>query len=502
LDVTLTEGAALVRPSTLQPSGGWAALAAGTQSTEVLRRGVSVRSPQLVSDSVTILGIDPAGVHGLRSWRADFGPSPATLASAITAPPPPTLGTPIPEHAERLVLHGGGDLRTTEVRAIVARRDGTWHQVKMVYDAAAPDQLVAELDPTDGGGRLIGFRMGQPGTDSAKIEHHLGEGFTSAAYFTATVNFDRVEADDGSGTPAALAVDWSALTSDGAVVTRTANGVSVDLRLQGSAALVLPRTPEQLGRLAAIVDPATAAAAQNGSLVIDVPGPTRLTLRVAAVAHRFPGAPDRFIIVDRAQLRLAFDLIDPGFGTATEVWLSVPSGNERQLAAALDRAPYDQLVVARRSVIENELNGSPLSRFTLGLFAIAGLIAGLLAIAAIHLATGADAAEQAPLHRALAAEGVPPRALSRMVRTAAGAIVVSAVLIGVLGALVLLRTVTRVVSVTATSSVPIPPLVASVPAGNLVLAIVALLLPCLVAAALAARAARRAAHGDLLREFG
>ncbi len=504
LDVTLTEGAALVRPSTLQPGGGWAALAGGTQSTEVLRRGVSVRSPQLISDSVTILGIDPAGVRGLRSWRADFGPSPATLASAITAPPPPTLGAPIPDHAMRLVLHGGGDLRTTEVRAIVARRDGTWHQVTTVYDASAPDQLVAVLDPTDGGGRLIGFRMGQRGTDSAKIEHHLAEGFTSAAYFTATVAFDRVEADDGSGTSAALDVDWTALTSDGAVVTQTADGVSVALRLQGSAALVLPRTPEQLGRLAAIVDPATAAAAaaQNGSLVVDVPGPTRLTLRVAAVARRFPGAPERFIIVDRAQLRLAFDLIDPGFGTATEVWLSVPSGNERQLASALGRAPYDHIEVARRSLIENELNGSPLSRFTLGLFAVAGLIAGLLAIAAIHLATAADAAEQAPLHRALAAEGVPPRALTRMVRTAAGAIVVSAVLIGVLGALVLLRTVTRVVSVTATSSVPIPPLVASVPAGSLVFAIAALLLPCLVAASLAARAAQRAAHGDLLREFG
>jgi hypothetical protein len=208
------------------------------------------------------------------------------------------------------------------------------------------------------------------------------------------------------------------------------------------------------------------------------------------------------MIVDRAQLRLAFDLLDPGFGTATEVWLSVPAAHEAQLAAALGEAPYDQLVMVRRTVVEDALASNPLSRFTLGLFAVAGLIAGLLAIAAIHLATSADAAEQMPLHRALAAEGVPPGALSRMARTASSATAVSAIAVGVLGALVLLRTVTRVIAVTATSSVPNPPLRASIPAAALLVAIVAILVPCLASAALAARAARRAAQGDLLREFG
>ena len=502
-DLTLSEGAALVRPSALEPAGGWAALADGTTATNVLRRGVTVHSRQLTNDTVTVLGLDPSALNALRVWRRDYGPAPAALATAITpAAPPPELGTALPEGVRTLVLHGGGDLRITDVTLVLQRRDGSWHEANAIYDSKAPDQLAARVDPDDGGGRLIGFRMGQPGTDSAKIEHHLGEGNTSAEFFTATVSLDRIEALDAGGVPTDVPIDWKTLRSDGATVTQRPQGLSVALQLQGSTALVLPSTAVALNGMEAIVDPTTAAAAENGNVVIDVPGPTRLTLHIAAVANRFPGAPNRFIVVDRRLLVRAFDLLDPGYGTATEVWLAVPPANEARLAAAIHQAPFDQLVTARRRAIENSLRNNPLSRFTLALFAVAGLVAGLLAIAATHLATQSDAAEQAPLHRALAAEGVPPRSLSRMVRIASSAIAIVAILIGVLGALLLLRTVTRVIAVTATSSVPDPPLLPSVPALQLVIAILAITVPCLLASALAARAARRAAQGDLLREFG
>ena len=503
LDVTLTEGAALVRPSALQPSGGWASIAAGTTATEVLSRGVTVHSRQLTNDTVTVLGLEPSALHDLRVWRRDYGPPPSELAAKITpAAPPPDLGTPLPESVRKVVLHGSGDLRITDITLVLQRRDGTWHEANAIYDAQAPDQLEARVDPDDGGGRLIGFRMGQPGTDSAKIEHHLGEGNSSAAFFTATVSFDKVDAIGAGGATTDIGIDWAGLKSDGATVTHQPGGLKVDLKLQGSTALVLPSSAVALNGMEAIVDPTTAAAAENGNVVIDVPGPMRMTMRVAAVATQFPGAPDRFIIVDRGQLKRAFDLLNPGFGTATEVWLAVPKDHEAQLSSALRQAPYDQLVMSRRSSIEATLHTNPLSRFTLGLFAVAGLVAALLAIAATHLATQSDAAEQAPLHRALAAEGVPPRSLSRMVRIASSAIAVAAILIGVIGALVLLRTVTGVIAVTATSTVPEPPLLPSVPALQVLIAIVGIAVPCLLAAALAARAARRAAHGDLLREFG
>jgi len=310
------------------------------------------------------------------------------------------------------------------------------------------------------------------------------------------------KSSDDAATP--IDLDWAVLASDGAVVRHDGTGVTVDLRLQGTSALLLPPTPAAVKAIPAIVDPSTAAAAAatGGRVGIDIPGGGSTDLVVAAVARRFPGAPARFAITDRGLTELAFDLLDPGYGSADEVWLSMSRGDERTVTQALARPPLNDLAVARRSVIEDRLTSDPLARFTLGLFGVAALIAAALAVAAIYLSTADDAADQAPLHRALAAEGVPPRALSGMVRTASIAVAVAAILVGTIGALLLLRVVTRVIAVTATSSVPVPPLLGDFDARDLVLAVVVLVVPCATAAALAARAARRAARGDLLREFG
>ena len=500
LDLTLTSGPALVRPTAIEPDGGWAALAPGTRSTEVLRRGVSVRNQLVSNDTVTVVGILPSSINDLSGWRNDFGPLQRSLANAIT---PPTelqpVGAPIPLGTTSLVVRGSGDLSLIDIAVVVARADGSWHNVAATFTSGAPDRVTAIIEPTDAGGSVIGFSIGQSGVASDRVQHHDGEGSTSAPEFTAALHVDGVVAE-----PAGIAVPVSlaGLTSDGAMITANGAGLDVALRLRGTTALLLPPAPAQLSQIAAIVDPTTAASADNGVLTIDVPGQSRMTLHVTAVATLFPGAPARFAIVDRDEIGRAFDLLDPGFGTPNEVWLSVPHGGEAQLAAALHEAPYDQLVVNRRSIIERELRNNPLARFTLGLFAVAGLIAGLLAVAALHLATAADASEQAPLHRALAAEGAAPRALSRMVRTSGTAIAIGAIGVGTVGSLLLLRLVARVIAVTATSTVPVPPLRVSVSAPDLLTAIVAITVPCLLAVSVAARAARQAAQGDLLREFG
>lgn len=500
LDLTLTSGAALVRPTAIEPASGWAALAAGTRSTEVLRRGVSVRNRLVANDTVTVVGIDPTSIADLRGWRSDFGLSQPTVAAAIT--PTATLtpiGAAIPRDTTQLVVHGSGDIALTDIAIVVSRADGSWHSVATKYVSTAPDRVTADLEPTDAGGAVIGFSIGQSGVASDRVQHHDGEGATSAPEFTASLHIDGIEARPSN---TAVALDLGGLTSDGATLADTGSGLDLTLTLRGTTALVLPPTPAQLARIAAVVDPTTAASADNGLVTIDVPGQSRMTLRVAAIVNRFPGAPARFAIVDRDDIGRAFDLLDPGYGTPNEVWLSVPRANEAQLATALRTAPYDQLVVSRRTSIERALRDNPLARFTLGLFAVAGLIAGLLAVAALYLATAADAAEQAPLHRALAAEGVAPRALSRMVRTSGAAIAIGAVAVGTVGSLLLLRVVARVIAVTATSTVPVPPLLVSVTASDLLVGVAAITVPCLVAAAVAARGARRAARGDLLREFG
>ncbi len=501
-DFTLAYGPALVRPSAVEPVGGWPSIAPSAVSTDILRRSASVESQKLSTDSIAMVGLEPSTLTSMRGWRSDFGPSIESMQAAITSKrDQPTAGTVIPLGTTRLTITGDGDLSTTEIAAIVASEKGLWHEDTTTLSKSDTNQLVVTLDPGDAGGRLIGFRLGQPGTQAQKTQHHAGEGNTGAAYFTATITLDSVEAETSSGTTT-MAVPWSQLQSQGGAVTHDATGLSIELRLQGSSALLLPPAPPDIAVIPAIVDPYTAASAQGGNVVVDLPGDSRQVLRVAGIAKRFPGAGTRFAIVDISLAEPAFDRDQPGFGTANEIWIAADGADQRALATAFEQAPLKDLAVTRRTTIQERLSSDPLSRFTLGLFGIAAIIAALLAIGAVFLSTMSNAAEQAPLHRALAAEGVAPRSLSRMVRATSIAITVGALLFGALGSLELLRLVTRVIAVTATSTVPVPPLLIRVRAIDLGAALAALFVPCVVAAALAARSARRVARGDLLREFG
>jgi hypothetical protein len=78
----------------------------------------------------------------------------------------------------------------------------------------------------------------------------------------------------------------------------------------------------------------------------------------------------------------------------------------------------------------------------------------------------------------------------------------TAIALGVAGALVLLGLVTRIIAVTASATVAVPPLMASLPALELGLGLLIVVVPCSLAAALASRTARHVVSSDLLREFG
>ena len=497
-DFRLTSGPALVRPPSVEPERGWSDLAASARATDVLRRGATVRAGDVSSDTLDLVAIDPATLPLLRGWRSDFGPTTAAMARAITATQPiDPFGAPIAAGSTELVVRGRGDFGRLEIAAVIVRVDGTWHEVMSTYDEDAPDRVVVTLTDGDAGGRLVGFRLAQPGRQSQLTEHHIGEGDTTTAFFTANLHIDDVLA-------AAIPVDiaWDVLSANGATITTGPDGTDIALRLQGAAAVLLPPAPTESSPLAAIVDRRTAASAEDGLITVELPGLYKLTLRVAGVADRFPGAADRFAITDIALTEPRLDLLDPGLGTANETWIAVDRSDTTTMVSALRSGPRADVVVANRTSVEARLRSDPLSRFTLALFGVAAIVAALLAIAAVFLATASDAAEQAPLHRALAAEGVAPGALSRMVRTTAIAIVAAATVIGVIGSLLLLRLVTRVIAVTANATVPNPPLLADIATADLVVAVAALLAASIVACALAARAARHAAHGDLLREFG
>ncbi len=504
-DFTLREGPPLVRPAALAPVHGWQDLATSARSTDVLRRGVTTRSRSLSNDTVTLIGLDPRMLSELRGWRSDFGPSLNSLSKAIaTQQPPAPFGTQIPRGSTSLTIVAKGDVEHIAITAVIERTDGVWHEAEASVASEGSTQLRISLGPNDAGGRLIGFRLGQPGTASDRIQHHVGEGSTGAEEFTADITLESLSASDATqptspDTP--LAFDWNALQSDGAVVRQLPMGIAISLRLQGSSALVVPSATTEMRAIPAVVDPLTAASAHDGLVSVDYAGGARGSLRVAAVAAHFPGAPTRFAVVDLSIAQPALDLMSVGLGTANETWIAIDHSGEAQLAQALERAPFTDLVILRRSTLEQRLRSDPLAVFALGLFGVSALIAGLLAAAALYLSTRADAASQAPLHRALAAEGVTGMSLSRMVFIGAFVGTAAAIAIGVAGAFALLALVTRIVAVTATATAAQPSLLASLPSIELLIALAIVVIPCVFAAALASRSARRVACIDLLREF-
>ena len=504
-DVMLREGPKLVRPSALRPASGWQHLAPSARSTDVLRRGVSVRSKSLSNDTVILIGLDPNTLQELRGWRSDYGPSRESLRGLVEAKEVPApFGSQIPVGSTSLGIKIGGDARLTEITAIVERTDGIWHEVGLSATTDAPEGRRFELGPGDDGGRLIGFRLGQPGAASDRIQHHVGEGSTGAAEFTAEITLGFLSAINAShpntgGT--SLAFDWNMLQSDGAVITPRDEGIAIALRLQGTSALVTPAPTAEMMAIPAIVDSQTASTAHDGLVTVDFATGARGHLRVVGIATHFPGAPARFAVVDRSLAQPALDLLNVGLGSANETWIAVAPTDEAQLAQALSQGPFTDLVSQRRSDLEHRLRSDPLSVFTLGLFAVSAFIAGLLAAAALYLSTLADASNQTPLHRALAADGVAGKSLSRMVFGGAFASAAFAIALGTGAALALLALVTRIIAVTATATVAVPPLLTNFRSADVVVSLAIVTVPCVLATALASRSAQHVAASDLLREF-
>ncbi|HSB86316.1 MAG TPA: hypothetical protein VLD86_08410, partial [Ilumatobacteraceae bacterium] len=107
-DFRLQLGAQLVRPQALVPEGGWQQLAAGTTSTDVLRRGVAVRLSASNVQTVEVLGLDPSTLRSLHGWRDGFGPDPERLADDIDRPATSDLGSPLPADGVSIEFVGTG----------------------------------------------------------------------------------------------------------------------------------------------------------------------------------------------------------------------------------------------------------------------------------------------------------------------------------------------------------------------------------------------------------
>ena len=156
-----------------------------------------------------------------------------------------------------------------------------------------------------------------------------------------------------------------------------------------------------------------ALAGRDHILNMTVEGTEALTVRVTAVARRFPTAGGSFVVADEADLATALNSNDPGAGTPVELWLAVPAGERGRVAASSAGRPFSALQVASRDAIESRLAAEPLARGLLDVLAMSALLALVLGVAGLVLVCAADLGDERDHLVDLEAMGVGPAALRR-----------------------------------------------------------------------------------------
>lgn len=501
LDYAVTQGELPLAPLDAAPLSRYRALGGGVRAFPVLRRSGDVPGTGTEFTSPVLLGLDPEAVRSLHGWRSDFGhESPRSLATLLGNGGPVRLAGPIlPRGTTGFSVSGRETGATVEVSLAVERPSGEIVHVPLV---AAGSTGTAAPQPVPAGGRVVALELSLTQQAADAIAHSEGEGAIAGARPVGKLELGPLVAYAGARR-LGIVTDWSGwIARSGA---RREPGRPLELRYalgQGQVALLRPREATDGHPLPLVVSPDVARSAAPGGLVTIQNGDQSLTGRIAAVARRFPGTADgdgSFAIADESRLQTALDASSPGTGRPLEVWLSVPRGERGAVAAALRRAPFSGLAVASRSGLEHELRSSPLSRAIELALGAGALVALGLGVCAIWLTLLGDVADERGELYDLEAQGVTPAELRSQLRLRVAVLATLGIAGGIALGLVLAGEVVRLLQVTASGGVPVPPLVREVGWGTALLALGAF---ALVGAALVEATVRRTFRESAPRRSG
>ena len=457
LDLRLTVGPTLERPVDLAPATRYAALAPGTVVSDVVRQSADVPGAGSSSDSAELLGVDAPVIGRLHGFRSDFSQTSARRIGGLLRHRGDRLlvGSPLPAGATVLVLGARYNLTAIEVRPVVQHPDGTV-ETPLVVRAESGRLETALERPLPAGSRLVGFVLRQPPDQASRLQHHLGEGNSSVAALAGHVAIERVTARPGGLVSLEPA---SYLAGEGSSVRPEARGLSIDYRILGTSVVVRRRQLLDGIALRVLADPATAAHAQGGDLVLDLGANDRLPVQVVATATRFPTLGPRFVVADATALRLALDAIRPTLGAPDELWIGARgAGGLRTRRRALGRPPFAALSLDSRAELQRSLEDDALARAAEGLLLMMSLIGVVLALLGVALMVVSDRRDDEGELHALETDGLVPRRLRRLLVARCACILGVGVPLGALVGAALARAVTRLVDVTANATEPVPPL--------------------------------------------
>jgi hypothetical protein len=497
LQLRLRVGSSLVRPDELRSSKMWQSIAGNVVDTDVVRRGVTILGGS-GDGAAEVLGVDPKVLPAAPYWRSDFGPTNTSARLRMSKPEP--IGSLIDRSATALTVGVTGERKSLDIAAVVQRTNGTWHELLLkeldpkADPKADPNWLRAVLEPGDGGGRLLGYRVGLNAFFAEQIEHKIGEGNAFNGESSVTIELGSAMSLPGGRR---INLDSATLASSQAVLRPTSTGwVQVRLALQGSSALILPSG--KADPIPALVDHTTAGIAGGvGETFFVETLQRRMAFRVAGVASRFPTMGERFVVADVGHVARQFNLAQPGFGTPTEAWVS--SSNPSALRSAFNAAPLNQLVIDDRAAIVTQLRSDPLRRMSVAVLFAAAIIGTIMTAIGLAISALTDNADQNHFRRTLRLEGTSEGFIQRAIgsRTLLSAVLLLP--IGCLLGVLLLRVTAHDVGAGAYNAIDGLPLRYPVPVALVSFAIAGLVIVFGVSSHLGARGVAPLDEADLLR---
>jgi hypothetical protein len=250
--------------------------------------------------------------------------------------------------------------------------------------------------------------------------------------------------------------------------------------------LAPPLSGFSTGAVPALVGGPVADQAADGFLTLVVAGKA-LPVRVVGRAELFPSVVDRphdFVVVDYDTLFATLNADQPGLAVPNERWF-------------FERAPAFAALSAAR--IESHLRDDPLAAGTRTVLGVTGILAAVLGLIGLVLATRSALASERGVLAEYEALGVSPAALRRTVQLRLLLLSALGIAAGVAGGVLGVRLIGAFVAVTGTARTPLPPIVAVVDWVAVVAVVAALVAAALAAAALVAGRALREPAARRLR---
>jgi hypothetical protein len=425
-------------------------------------------------------------MHG---WRSDFGTQPpARLAKLLGRQGTVHLtGVPLP--------------RGTTGLGLAARRTGAEISLDVVVEKPSGDIVrvsLAQAGSADAGrgppiprnGKVVALELSLTQLAAAVAAHDEAERSTNAGV-EGSIDLGPLIAFSGARR-LGVVTRWHGWVGREGARRLPGNRTRVRYALTAAqTALLRPREPTDGHPLPMVVSPDVARAAAPGGLITFEFGTQEVTGKVAAIAHRFPGAGGGgFAIADESHLQTALDGEAPGTGRPLELWLAARSAGARHAVdSALRRPPFAALAVSSRRGVEHDLRSDTLSRSIAIALGAGALIALALAVCGLWLIALGDLADEQGELRDLETQGATPGELRGQIRLRGAILALVGVAGGLALGLILSSSVVRLIRVSAAGASPLPPLVRDVGWPTVAIALAVLIV---VGAALIEASVRRA----------